>query len=130
MVLEALRKELGARTKGVIKKAMDQLAKDYSPLFSGVTLEKDLPLDEQKILKNISAYYPNPSDRLVFIDGFYALITNILTEMVTILGLPLTKRIIADIGKVRWDIYRFYTDSLIKRKVLDAFDKIVAQYPK
>jgi hypothetical protein len=53
-----------------------------------------------------------------------------LTEMVTILGLPLTKRIIADIGKVRWDIYRFYTDSLIKRKVLDAFDKIVAQYPK
>jgi hypothetical protein len=130
LVLEALRKELGARTKGVIKKAMDQLAKDYSPLFSGVTLEKDLPLDEQKILKNISAYYPNPSDRLVFIDGFYALITNILTEMVTILGLPLTKRIIADIGKVRWDIYRFYTDSLIKRKVLDAFDKIVAQYPK
>ncbi len=130
LVLDDLRKELGTRTKGVVKKAMDQLAKDYGTLFSGVALDKDLPLDENKILKNISAYYPNPSDRLVFIDGFYALITLLLTEMVNILGLPLTKRIVADIGKVRWDIYRFYTDSPIKRKVLEAFDKIVAQYPK
>jgi hypothetical protein len=128
-VLDDLRKELGTRAKAVVKKAMEQLAKDYSTLFSGVALEKDLPIDENKILKNISAYYPNPSDRLIFIDGFYVLLTNILAEMANLLGLPLTKRVVADIGKVRWDIYRFYTDSPIKRKVLEAFDKIVAQYP-
>jgi hypothetical protein len=130
LVLDDLRKELGTRTKGVVRKAMEQLAKDYGKLFSGVALDKDQPLDENKILKNISVYYPNSSDRLVFIDGFYALITNILAEMVNLLGLPLTKRIVADIGKVRWDIYRFYTDSPTKRRVLKAFDKIVAQYPK
>jgi hypothetical protein len=130
LVLDDLRKELGTRTKGVVKKAMEQLAKDYGKLFNGIPLDKDQPLDENKILKNISVYYPNPSDRLIFIDGFYALITNILAEMVNLLGLPLTKRIVADIGKVRWDIYRFYTDSPTKRRVLKAFDKIVAQYPK
>jgi hypothetical protein len=130
LVLDDLRKELGIRTKGIVKKAMEQLTKDYDKLFSGVALDKDLPLDENKILKNISTHYPNPSDRLIFIDGFYVLITNILAEMAHLLGLPLTKRVVTDIGKVRWDIYRFYTDSPIKRKVLEAFDKIVAQYPK
>jgi hypothetical protein len=129
LVLDDLRKELGTRAKEVVKKSMEQLAKEYSTLFSGVALEKDIPIDENKILKNISAYYPNPSDRLIFIDGFYVLLTNLLAEMASLLGLPLTKRVVADIGKVRWDIYRFYTDSPIKRKVLEAFDKIVAQYP-
>ena len=130
LVVDDLRKELGTRTKGVLTKAMEKLTKDYSKLFNGVVLDKDQPLDENKILKNISLYYPNVSDRLVFIDGFYTLITNILTEMANLLGLPLTKRIVADIGKVRWDIYRFYTDSPTKRRVLESFDKIVAQYPK
>jgi hypothetical protein len=130
LVLEDLRKELGKRTHGVVTKAMEQVAHDYNKLFSGVALDKDLPLGENKILKNISVYYPNPSDRLVFIDGFYALITHLLAEMANLLGLPLTKRIVADIAKVRWDIYRFYTDSPTKRRVLEAFDKIVAQYPK
>jgi Na+-translocating ferredoxin:NAD+ oxidoreductase RnfC subunit len=50
--------------------------------------------------------------------------------MVSLLGMPLTKRVIADIGKVRWDIYRFYTDSPMKRKVLETLDKIVAKYPQ
>jgi hypothetical protein len=129
LVLDDLRKELGARTKGVVDKAMEQLPGDYSKLFNEVTLSKDLPPDENRILKNISLFYPNPSDRLIFIDGFYALLSNLLREMVNILGLPLTKRLIAEIGRIRWDIYRFYTDSPMTRKVLEAFDKIVSQYP-
>lgn len=130
LVLDDLRRELGTRAQGVADAAMERLAVDYGKLFSGVAMDKDLPLDENKILKNISLYYPDPSDRLIFVDGFYALINYILTEMANLLGMPLTKRVVADIGKVRWDIYRFYTDSPTKRKVLEAFDKIVAQYPK
>ena len=75
-------------------------------------------------------YYPNPSDRLIFIDGFYALITNILHAMATILGIPLTKQVIAEIRKIKGDISRFYTDSPMKGRVLETFDKIVAQYPR
>jgi hypothetical protein len=130
LMLDAIKKELGARAKGVVDKALEQLAVDYGKLFNGVTMKKDLPPDENKILKNISLYYPDPADRLIFIDGFYALIRNILQEMANILGMPLTKRLIAEIGRIRWDIYRFYTDSPMKRKVLESFDKIVAQYPK
>jgi hypothetical protein len=130
LMLDAIKKELGARAKGVVDKALEQLAVDYGKLFNGVAMKKDLPPDENKILKNISLYYPDPADRLIFIDGFYALIRNILQEMANILGMPLTKRLIAEIGRIRWDIYRFYTDSPMKRKVLESFDKIVAQYPK
>jgi hypothetical protein len=130
LILDAIKKELGVRTKGMVDKALEQLAVDYGRLFNGVAMNKDLPPDENKILKNISLYYPDPADRLIFIDGFYALIRNILQEMANILGMPLTKRLIAEIGRIRWDIYRFYTDSPMKRKVLESFDKIVAQYPK
>jgi len=130
LILDALKRELGVRAKGVVDKALEQLAVDYGKLFNGVAMNKDLPPDENKILKNISLYYPDPADRLIFIDGFYAMIRNILQEMVAILGMPLTKRLIAEIGRIRWDIYRFYTDSPMKRKVLEVFDKIVAQYPK
>jgi hypothetical protein len=130
LIMDALKRELGARAKGVVDKALDQLAVDYGKLFEGVAMNKDLPPDENKILKNISLYYPDPADRLIFIDGFYAMIRNILQEMVAILGMPLTKRLIAEIGRIRWDIYRFYTDSPMKKKVLEVFDKIVAQYPK
>jgi hypothetical protein len=130
LMQDAIKKELGTRAKGVVDKALEQLAVDYGKLFNGVAMKKDLPPDENKILKNISLYYPDPADRLIFIDGFYALIRNILQEMAAILGMPLTKRLIAEIGRIRWDIYRFYTDSPMKRKVLESFDKIVAQYPK
>jgi hypothetical protein len=130
LVLDGLKKELGARSKGVIDKAMEQLTVDYGKLFQGVVIDKILPPDENKILKNIFLYYPDPSDREIFIDGFYTLIKNILQEMASILGMPLTKRMVAEIGRIRWDIYRFYTDSPMKRKVLENFDKIVAQYPK
>ena len=130
LVLDHLRKELGVRAKGVVDKAMKQLVVDYGKLFNGVMMSKDQPPDENKILKNISLYYPDPSDRLIFIDGFYAVLKNILQEMINMLGIPLTKRVVAEIGRIRWDIYRFYADSPMKRKVLEAFDKIVAQYPK
>jgi hypothetical protein len=130
LVLGELEKELGVRAKGVTNNVMEQLAGDYGKLFSGVTMYNNLSLDEKRILKNISYYYFDPSDNAIFIDGFYTLLRNILQEMVAILGLPLTKRVVADIAKIRHDIYRFYTDSPIKRKVLDAFDKIVAQYHK
>ena len=129
LVLDDLKSELGTRAKGVVDKAMERLAVDYGKLFSGVSVYDDLLPDENKILKNISLYYPDPSDRLIFIDGFYALINNLLAEMGNLLGMPLTKRAAAEIGKIKWDIYRFYTDSPMKKKVLEAFDKIVAKYP-
>lgn len=130
LMLEELRKELGAKAKGMVDKSIEQLAVDYGKLFNGIEMKKNLPPDENKILKNISLYYPDPAERLVFIDGFYALIRNILQEMVAILGMPLARRLVAEIGRIRWDIYRFYTDSPMKRKVLETFDKIVAQYPQ
>jgi len=130
LVVEDMRKELGKRATGVVDKAMERMVVDYGKLFSGVAVYDDLLLDENKILKNISLYYPDPSDRLIFIEGFYALLSNLLVEMVNLLGMPLTKRVVAEIGRIRWDIYRFYTDSPMKRKVLEAFDKIVAQFPQ
>jgi hypothetical protein len=130
LVLEQLRKELGTKAKGIVDRALEELTGDYKKFFNGVTMYTNLSSDEQKILKNIFQYYPHPSDNLIFIDGFYALITNILHAMATILGIPLTKQVIAEIRKIKGDISRFYTDSPMKGRVLETFDKIVAQYPR
>jgi len=130
LVLEQLRKELGTKAKGIVDRALEQLTGDYKKLFGGVTLYTNLSSDEKKILKNISHYYPDPSDNVIFIDGFYALIKNILQALATMLGIPLTKQVIAEIRKIRGNVYRFYTDSPMKGKVLETFDKIVAQYPR
>lgn len=130
LVADNLNRELGAKTKEVLEKARGMLKEDYGKIFRGIPMDGDTPLDANKILKNISVYYPDPSERLIFVDGFYAFISNVLQEMDRILGVSLTKRVISDIDKVRLDIFRFYADSPIKRKVLGALDKIVAQFPR
>jgi len=130
LVTDNLNKELGVKSKDVLDKARKGLGEDYRKIFHGVPIDRDVPLDANKILKNISLYYPNPSDRLIFIDGFYEFINNMLHEMSRILGMTLTKRVVSDIEKVRLDIFRFYTDSPVKRKVLEALNKIVAQFPR
>jgi len=128
LVTDDLKKEVGIRTTAIVDEAVEQLPVEYRKLFSGVAMNKELPPDENGILKNIAAYYPDPADRMVFIDGFHVLLQNILRKMSSVLGVAITKRMISDIGRIRWDIYRFYTDSPMKRRVLEVFDKLVAQY--
>jgi len=130
LVVDSLNKELGAKAKDVLDKARKGLGEDYRKIFHGIPMDKDIPLDVNKVLKNISLYYPDPSQRLVFIDGFHEFISNILHEMNRILGKNVTNRVVSEIDKVRVDIFRFYTDSPIKRRVLGALDKIVAQFPR
>ena len=128
LVTDDLKKEVGIRTAAMVDEALQQLSLEYRKLFGGVAMNRELPPDENGILKNIATYYPDTAERMVFIDGFHALLQNILRKMDSLLGAPMTKRVIAEIGRIRWDIYRFYTDSPMKRKVLEAFDKLVAQY--
>ena len=92
-------------------------------------MDGDAPLDTNKILKNVSLYYPAPPDRLIFIDCFCELINRIIQEMKRILGVPITRKVVLEIDKVRLDIVNFYIDSPIKRKALESLDKIVTQYP-
>jgi hypothetical protein len=129
MVVVELSKELGVKANEVVSKAREGLAEGYSKIFDGISMNGDLPLDTSKILRNVSLYYPDPSDRLIFIDCFYELINSIIQEMNRILGMPLTKKAVSEIAKVRLDIFNFYTDSPPKRKVLEVMDKIVAQFP-
>ncbi len=129
LAVEGLRNELGVGVKEVLGRAWEGLEVDSRKIFQGIAMDEDTPPDEGKILENISIHYPDPSDRLIFIDGFYTLINNILEETSRILGMNLTKRVISDINKVRLDIFRFYIDSPIKKRVLEAFDAMVAQFP-
>jgi hypothetical protein len=130
LVESNLSREVGMKAKEVLEKAREGLREDCRKVFHGIPMDGEVTLDANKILKNISLYYPDPSERLIFVDGFYEVITNILEEMSRILGMTLTKRVISDIDKIRLDIFRFYADSPIKRKVLGVLDKIVAQFSK
>ena len=127
VVQDDLRKELGVMAEEVLDRARENLKDNYDKIFHGISLNSDISLDVNKIIKNISVHYPSPSDRLIFIDGFYGFISNILQEMKQILGKPLTKEVTEKIGKVRGDVLRFDADSPAKSKVVDVLDKLVAQ---
>ena len=101
----------------------------FSPLPEGMSLDGDFALDTNKILKNISFNYPDPADRLVFVDAFHGLISYILQEMHHILGSPVTKTVVAEIGKTREYIARFFPASAAKSRVVEALDKLLSQFP-
>jgi hypothetical protein len=128
LAMVALRKELGVMAEEVLERARENLQNGYGKIFFGVSLDGDLSLDTNKILKNISVNYPSPSDRLIFIDGFYGLMSTLLQEMRYILGAPITNMVNAEIVKVREDISSFYTDSPVRNKVLNLLDKLAAQF--
>lgn len=129
VAMNELRNELGVMAEEVLDRARENLKDGYGKIFHGISLDGDVSLEANKILKNISINYPSPSDRLIFIDGVLGIMSNILQEMSNILGMPLTKKVIAEIDQVRGDIVRFYPDSHVKGKVVDALDKLVAQFP-
>jgi hypothetical protein len=128
LAMVELRKELGLMAEEVLARARENLKNGYGNIFHGIYLDGDISIDINKILKNISVNYSSPSDRLIFIDGFYGLMCNILQEMRHILGMPMTNRTISEIGKVKEDVSRFYTDSPAKSRVLDSLAKLEAQF--
>jgi hypothetical protein len=124
-----LNKELGAKSQTVLHKAREGLREEYSKIFEGISMNGDVLFDTNRILKNISLYYPNPSDRLIFIDCFYELIHGVIKETIRFLGIPLTKQVISEIEKIKFDILDYYKDSPTKRKALATLDKFVTQFP-
>jgi hypothetical protein len=130
LAIGELKKELGVMAEEVLERARENLQDGYGKIFLGISHDGDIAVDTNKILKNISLYYPSPSGRLVFIDGFHGLMCNLLEEMRHILGAPLTKKVISEIGKIRGDVSKFYADSPAKIKVLDALDKLVARFTR
>jgi DNA-binding Lrp family transcriptional regulator len=130
LAIGELKKELGVMAEEVLDRAREGLKDGHGKIFHGISHDGDIAIDTNKILKNISLHYPSPSGRLVFIDGFQGLMCNILEEMKNILGMPLTKRVISEISKVRADVSKFYADSPAKSKVLDCLDKLVALFPR
>jgi hypothetical protein len=125
LVVDELRKELGVMAEEVLERGKKSLGEDYGKIFHGISPDGDVATDTNKILKNIAVNYPNPSDRLIFIDGFHGLMSNTLQEMRQILGTPLMKKVVTEIAKVRADVHRFCANSPAKSKVLDALDKLV-----
>jgi hypothetical protein len=123
-----LKKELGVMAEKVLEKAKENLHQDYAKIFYGISLDGNFALDTNKILKNISLNYPDPTDRLMFIDGFSSLISYVLVEMQYILGSPVTKTVATEIRKAKDYAASFFPSSPAKNKVVEAFDNLAARF--
>jgi hypothetical protein len=128
LVIDELRKELGAMAEEVLDRAKESLQEDYRKIFFGISPDGDIATDTNKILKNIAVNYPNPFERLIFIDGFHGLLRKILQEMRQIVGIPLTKKVVMEVGKVRGEVLKFCADSPARNKVSDVLNKLVTQF--
>jgi hypothetical protein len=49
--------------------------------------------------------------------------------MARLLGIPLTKKAVSEIDKIKLDIIHYYADSLTKQRVVEVLDKFVNQIP-
>ena len=128
LTMVELKKELGVMAEKVLQTAKEKLREDYGKIFHGLSLDGNFALDTNKILKNISLNYPDPSERLVFVEGFYNLISHILGEMRHILGRPVTKTAVSEIEKTREYAATFFPASPAKSKVVETLDSLVAQF--
>jgi hypothetical protein len=128
LTMVELKKELGAMAEKVLTKAKESLHQDYGKIFYGLSLDGNFLLDTNKILKNISISYPDPSERLIFVEAFDSLISHILREMQHILGSPVTKNVISEIKKTKDYVASFFPPSPAKNKVVEAFDNIVTRF--
>jgi hypothetical protein len=129
LVIDELRKELGTMAEEVLDRAKESLREDYRRIFYGISPDGDIATDANKILKNIAVNYPDPSERLIFIDGFHGLLHTILQEMRQIVGIPLTKKVVTEVGKVRGEVLKFCADSPARNKVSDVLNKLVTDFP-
>jgi hypothetical protein len=127
IIRQTIFKELGAKTKEIVNKARNSLSSDYQKVFLNLNLE-DMKMDGNIILKNIATYFPEPENRLIFIDAFEEFYIKIMQEAKRFLGRRIIEEIVQEIQKVKENIGIFYVPTSVRDKLLKVFDVVIKTF--
>jgi hypothetical protein len=94
-------------------------------MFVGVPLEKPDEVTKDMILRNIAHYYPEPGQRILFIEAFCTLFEHLQTSIEKYLGRRLAEQATVKIKTEMKNIERYAKETSLRSHLLETFDNMV-----
>ncbi|MCK5266772.1 MAG: hypothetical protein KAR07_01270, partial [Spirochaetes bacterium] len=123
-LLHLLIAEIGRRTGDVIQRARISLNKSHQALFADIPLDNPDRVRKEMILRNMAYYYPEPSQRYLFIEAFCELIENVHNEIRRYLGQKFSATVTQKIQTEIKNIERYAKETALRSHLLETFDRL------
>jgi len=93
-------------------------------MFAEIPLDNPDRVRKEMFLKNMAYYYPEPSQRYLFIEAFCELIGNLRTEIRRYLGGKITSDATLKIQTEIKNIERYARETALRSHLLETFDRL------
>jgi hypothetical protein len=123
-LLHLLIAEIGRRTGDVIQRARISLNKSHQALFADIALDNPDRLRKEMILRNMAYYYPEPSQRYLFIEAFCELIGSVHNEIRKYLGPKFSAAATQKIQTEIKNVERYAKETALRSHLLETFDRL------
>ena len=123
-LLHLLIAELGRRSRDVVQRALNTLNKSHKAMFADIPLENPDRVRKEMVLKNMAYYYPEPTQRYLFIEAFCELIGNLRAEIHRYLGGKLASDATVKIQTEIKNIERYAKETAMRSHLLETFDRL------
>jgi hypothetical protein len=123
-LLHQLIAEIGRRSRDVVQRALIALDKRHKSMFVDIPLDNPDRVRKQMLLKNMAHYYPDPTQRYLFIEAFCELIGNLHSEVNRFLGGKIASDATAKIQIEIKNIERYAKETAMRSHLLEIFDRL------
>ena len=123
-LLHLLIAEIGSRSRDVVQRAQTALNKRHKAMFADIPLDNPDRVRKEMFLKNMAYYYPEPSQRYLFIEAFCELIGNLRTEIRRYLGGKFASDATLKIQTEIKNIERYARETALRSHLLETFDRL------
>ena len=93
-------------------------------MFADIPLENPDRVRKEMVLKNMAYYYPEPTQRYLFIEAFCELIGNLRAEMHRYLGGKFASDATVKIQTEIKNIERYAKETAMRSHLLETFDRL------
>jgi len=124
-IVHMLFSELGARADDVIRQARLALNQAHHELFADIALEKPPEVTKARILSNIAQHYPEPKQRVLFIEAFCDLFEHLRLGTGKYIGRRFVDETIGKIRSELKNIDRYAEKTALRKHLLEIFNQTV-----
>ena len=124
-LLHLLAAEIGNRKQYVVGRALAKLNKGYKAIFADIPLDNPDQVRKEMVFKNIAFYYPEPEQRILFVEAFCGLIENLRTEIGRFLGGRYATEATVKIQTEVKNIERYARETALRSHFLETFDRLL-----
>ena len=123
-LLHLLIAEIGSRSRHVVQRALIALNKNHKAMFADMPLDNPDQVRKEMVFKNMAFFYPEPTQRYMFIEAFCELIGNLRTEISRFLGGRFASEATVKIQMEVKNIERYAKETALRSHLLETFDRL------